>query len=388
MLHVGAGIARREADHERRRVERAQLEAHEQAALRPAAPATVLVHRVPASSIEVDEAGPNYAAAPSREAPSKRRRRRLQEEATPGSAAWLRGAIVMVQVAEDAPPLAETAAAAPQGRAADCERPRTSSGRRRSTALNDALAELEDRGEEGVDASPLPQLLAPHSYDTSNQLRTLRRKLRVYLSEQAEQNHTVSMLQGEGGALYPTKQWTVQFGKWLAATRFRESRADDWDEKAWRDPYQRRTTQGDNTTYVAIQHLKNHLWREIWPAMPMGGDAREYWHDVTTQVMSLFDGGGGGMLQAAALVEQKTMAGMRRPGISEAQLAAAGLEARKETLGALRATTARVCQKEHLYQVGEYQLQDGFLSNPFEVNASNVMNAYSCFTRVTGPPWP
>ena len=75
---------------------------------------------------------------------------------------------------------------------------------------------------------------------------------------------------------------------------------------------------------------------------------------------------------------------MRRPGISEAQLAAAGLEARKETLGALRAATARVCQKEHLYQVGEYQLQDGFLSNPFEVNASYVMNAYSCFARVTG----
>ena len=29
----------------------------------------------------------------------------------------------------------------------------------------------------------------------------------------------------------------------------------------------------------------------------------------------------------------------------------------------------------YLYQVGEYQLQDAFLSDPFSVNASYVMNA-------------
>ena len=39
--------------------------------------------------------------------------------------------------------------------------------------------------------------------------------------------------------------------------------------------------------------MKNHVWREIWPAMP--DDARQYWRLVTKQVMSLYDGGGGGM---------------------------------------------------------------------------------------------
>jgi hypothetical protein len=43
--------------------------------------------------------------------------------------------------------------------------------------------------------------------------------------------------------------------------------------------------------------MKNHVWREIWPAMPSG--ARQYWRLVTNQVMSLYDGGGGGMKDAA-----------------------------------------------------------------------------------------
>ena len=34
--------------------------------------------------------------------------------------------------------------------------------------------------------------------------------------------------------------------------------------------------------------------------------------------------------------------------------------------------------------MGEYQLQDAFLSDPFSVNASYVMNAYTCFARTTG----
>ena len=45
--------------------------------------------------------------------------------------------------------------------------------------------------------------------------------------------------------------------------------------------------------YVTIQHMKNHLWRELWPAMP--SDARDYWRIVTRQVMALWDGGGGGI---------------------------------------------------------------------------------------------
>ena len=65
-------------------------------------------------------------------------------------------------------------------------------------------------------------------------------------------------------------------------------------------------------------------------------------------------------------------------------MAAAGLEARKQTMGMLRAATSAPCTKEHLYQVGEYQLQDAYLADPFAVNASYVMNAYTCFARTTG----
>ena len=111
---------------------------------------------------------------------------------------------------------------------------------------------------------------------------------------------------------------------------------------------------------------------------------RQYWHVVTKQTTAMFDGGGGGMLAAATLVEKKATRAARQAKQSEAEVAAAGLEARKETLGMLRAATAKPCTKEHLYQVGEYQLQDAFLSDPFAVNASYVMNAYTCFARTTG----
>ena len=52
-----------------------------------------------------------------------------------------------------------------------------------------------------------------------------------------------------------------------------------------------------------LQHIKNHLWREVWPAMPQGVEARQYWHVVTKQTTAMFDGGGGGMLAAAIQCE-------------------------------------------------------------------------------------
>ena len=50
----------------------------------------------------------------------------------------------------------------------------------------------------------------------------------------------------------------------------------------------------------------------------------------------------------------------------------------------MRAATAKPLAKEHFGQVGEYQLQDAFLSDPFQVNLALVQNAYSCFARITG----
>ena len=58
--------------------------------------------------------------------------------------------------------------------------------------------------------------------------------------------------------------------------------------------------------------------------------------------------------------------------------------ARKRTEAELRAATSKPCEKLHLFQTGKYQLQDAFLSEPFHVNASFVLNAYTCFARQTG----
>ena len=84
-----------------------------------------------------------------------------------------------------------------------------------------------------------------------------------------------------------------------------------------------------------------------------GAEARQFWHVVTKQTMAMFDGGGGGMLAAAALVEKKATRAARQAKKSEAEVAASGLQARKETMGMLRAATAKPCTKEHLYQVGK-----------------------------------
>ena len=59
-----------------------------------------------------------------------------------------------------------------------------------------------------------------------------------------------------------------------------------------------RTGRGADSVYVTIQHMKNHVWCELWPAMP--ADSRDYWRIVTNRVMALWNGGGGGMKAAAA----------------------------------------------------------------------------------------
>ena len=96
------------------------------------------------------------------------------------------------------------------------------------------------------------------------------------------------------------------------------------------------------------------------------------------QVYALFAGGGGGMMAAAdaaaAHVETAALAEGRTGASVETQKAGE----RRAVIGSLRAATASPCVREHLFQVGEYQLQDVFLTNPFQANEALVMNAYSC----------
>ena len=67
-------------------------------------------------------------------------------------------------------------------------------------------------------------------------------------------------------------QWTIQFAKWFASHRKNKSHASCWDESQWGDEYLLKTTRGDNVVNVSLQHMKNQLWRELWPAMPEGGE--------------------------------------------------------------------------------------------------------------------
>ncbi len=60
-------------------------------------------------------------------------------------------------------------------------------------------------------------------------------------------------------------------------TRLRRCKASAWQVKpgATSEPTVR-TGRGRDTTYVYLQQMKDHLWRELWPAMPE--DARSWWH--------------------------------------------------------------------------------------------------------------
>ena len=58
--------------------------------------------------------------------------------------------------------------------------------------------------------------------------------------------------------------------------------------------------------------------------------------------------------------------------------------ARSALYGALKQSTEPVATREHLHQVGEYQLQDVLLSEVFRVNESIILEAYAGFARLTG----
>ena len=143
--------------------------------------------------------------------------------------------------------------------------------------------EAEQREARRPDDAPM---LSRHSATLSRHLVWVRRLLREYLGELAEDGLSVPMQRTSRG-LHPTMRWTVEFGEWLATTRTVESRACSWhlaeEESAGQAEATALSGRGSNTVYVALQHMKNHVWRELWPAMP--ADARQYWHWVTRRVM-------------------------------------------------------------------------------------------------------
>ena len=101
--------------------------------------------------------------------------------------------------------------------------------------------EAEQREARRPDDAPM---LSRHSATLSRHLVWVRRLLREYLAELAEDSLSVPMQRTSRG-LHPTMRWTVEFGKWLATTRIVESRACNWhlaEEQSaglayWHTPY-------------------------------------------------------------------------------------------------------------------------------------------------------
>ena len=459
--HTGAGVARRQAHHERMRDERAREAAAGDAELPPEDDAVEMASAAQLLD-SVAEAGPNYTLLRSKETKAKRRKRKREDaraaldghtvlstgsrlEIFCDSERWYPATVMAREedgdgrivheveydgyscrrwwhmldderwraVPEQAGAGAGGAATDGDGDAAmdradgeqgaraagDAEaaevRPAPPPVRRgvRRSALADALeAEDDEQQDEAARGDGRP-MLAPHGPALSAHLRVVRLRLREFLATQAAAGKSVPMQRTALG-LHPTMRWTIRFGKWLATTRIIAPRASRWHATERGDAREEeptvRTGRGENTIYVALQHMKNHVWREIWPAMP--SDARQYWRLVTKQVMSLYDGGGGGMKDAAGAAGRAAGREAARESASHGQSEAAqraaseraSAEASRRTMAELREATTKPCTRQHLFQVGEYQMQDTQLMEPFEVNVAFIMNAYLCFARQTG----
>ena len=265
---------------------------------------------------------------------------------------------------------------------------------RRSAAMEllRAARRNEDEQREALLPDDVPMLL-PHGAKHSRALREVRRRLREYLSELAERGQVVPMMRVARG-LHPTVRWTIGFGEWLALTRIRESKASRWlaaeQASARGEEAVVRAGRGAGTVQVMLDNMANHVWREVWPAMP--ADDKHYCLRVNKHVMGLFDGGGGGMHQMAAMVGEaegraaQLASAASGAGEQEAQQAVrdkARAAGSKRTMEELRAATTHPCTKQLLYRVGQEQLQDVLLSEPFEVNVAIVLNAYICLARLT-----
>ncbi|EOD40805.1 hypothetical protein EMIHUDRAFT_121847, partial [Emiliania huxleyi CCMP1516] len=85
---------------------------------------------------------------------------------------------------------------------------------RRSAAME--LLRTRDEAEQREARRPdVAPMLTPHSATLSRHLVWVRRLLREYLAELAEDGLSVPMQRTSRG-LHPTMRWTVEFGKWLA----------------------------------------------------------------------------------------------------------------------------------------------------------------------------
>ena len=353
--HIGMGVARRAAEHERRRTEREADEA--EIDLPDEEERVEVVAQQVLATIALD--APQYAPKPQREA---KRTRRAAVRGKSGALEVLADARVVAQRMEEQAGALGTAVLA--GDAAD-------GGAAAAAALAAGSATAAGAGDED-DEVALPELsfeylLAAHTdrpmqddepvgvaTDLAGHLRTLRANLRIHVGKMAQSGVPVRMVHGDRGALYPEWQFASSFATKLLSWRQRQSHVTRRSGKEVKGRVAR-------TAGVCLNYMQNHLWRELWPGMPAGEVERQYWRRVRKHFNSLTAGGGGGMLEAGRAAGEAARRAAAAHGVGAARAAAFGDQKAKEVVDVLRAATKTPCTKEHLHQTGEYQMQDVLL---------------------------
>ena len=261
---------------------------------------------------------------------------------------------------------------------------------RRSSVFADTQLEAEASAEAARgDDDELPH--APIATALSEQLMQLRRRLREDLGELDDARVCVRLTRAGPGALYPTARWAAGFFKWYATTRKRPDTLSRWHGS--RTPVRRPPP----ASRGAARTWRRTSLRSRATGCGRSRGRRRRRVDGGAQILALrreararalrrrrrWHGGGGGEGRGAHRGAAAGRLGVGGGG------GGGGRRARVEAEAALVAATSAPLARGHLYQVGEWQMQDALLSEPFERNKAAVVGAYLPFARHTGcrPGW-
>ena len=235
--HTGAGVARRTAYHDRRRLEATETEAtrvRDEVTLEEEARRGDEIRLMSAEDVEVPPPGANYFVVKASE--TKREQREKRSRPVPAEAV------------DDVPTAASRrvrsrlmARCDNQGRAGGgrdeegvttgggfihaADWPQPSGG----VSLRAVLGGDEiDNGAADTAIGDQEPIVHPHGPSLSRSLVYVRNRLKEFLAEQAQAGVKVPMMQTPRGE-YPTMRWTISFGKWLGCTRSNRSNASLWD---------------------------------------------------------------------------------------------------------------------------------------------------------------
>lgn len=174
---------------------------------------------------------------------------------------------------------------------------------------------------------------------------------------------------------YPSAKLTGAYFVWLLTTRQRRDHASKRQGKA------QAIGRKLNTVEVFMEHAQNHVWRDLFGRMPF--NSKVYWKAAKAEVHNLVAAGAGAAREHAENVADDACqaAAVAQSDVTAEDVATA---ARSALYGALKQSTEPVATREHLHQVGEYQLQDVLLSEVFRVNESIILEAYAGFARLIG----